>query len=358
MADVCNLPLKDGYFDKFDNDLARMARYSTDIFDNRGPEHIAKIALKEGKELKESWKRLGLSGYDNCIYQQICRHRYYIETLKTIPVGDDHAILSEISRKEVYEASAGKGKLLGHEVLETLISRSPMSEPSDSWLKVIISIAGDPRVNPAMPRYQKWWGLISKKLRTKVQGWLARFDLALFLEILKEYGRVSGDSDLKRMFPQREKFLKGLIDQGLVIQSRLFVSYKAEEFLRRYYKAEQLPAYALVNGQVSIIYLQVGNCHMVEGSHNFSLKIFPELPKSTRILNYSEKYFRNYDLNKYLCTDFENEVGKPYAKIIHNSLTWQNKAIQYLKKQGITLNIEKLFTPSDYETFKCRYGIF
>ena len=340
-----------------DNDLSRMYKARNMVFIADGPDKVASMAFKSGQDLKEIWQHTGLSGFDNCIFQQWCRHRYYIETLKNIPVGSNDPILSQVSKKEVYESAAGNGRKLGHEILDIMIRRSPDTGPSESWLKVILSIAGDPRVNPAMPRYQKWWGLIDHKLQEKARGWLARFDLVLFLEILKEYGRVSGDAAIQRMFPQREIFLKGLIDQGLVSNSRLFVNRKAEEFLRRYYKQKELPAYALVNGQVSIIYLQVGNCHMIEGSHNFSLKIFPQLPPNTEILDYAQKYFKNSDLNQSLCKRFESMVGEPYERITHNGLIWQKKAIDFLRGQGIRLDIEKLLTPSDYKTFKYRYGI-
>ena len=344
------------------SDLSKFSRYRNTIFFINGPSIIAKEALKEEMELYSKIKKLGLVGYDDTDYFNLCKYNYYIETLRNIPVGSDHKILNEISRKEVYEAAATDGRLLGHEILEILIDRSPVEAPSDRWLNIIFAIAGDPRVNRSSTKYQKWWAFLNKELIDKVTGWLSRVDLRLFFKILKDYSKERGDLNLKRMFPAREQFLIGLIDQGLVYHTRLFVSNSASKYLKKLYKASELPNYAYVKDtHRSIIYLNVGNCHMIEGTHNFSLRIFSKLAeKSRHILDPSKEIYQPNQLGKWLVEQYQSEFDDhDYIEIIHSpfSFSWQKKAIEYFCTHGIKLDLEKMFSPKDYEAYKYTHGL-
>ena len=51
-------------------------------------------------------------------------------------------------------------------------------------------------------------------------------------------------SDVERMFPPRKKFMEGLLSQGLVIQSRLFLSRQAVTELESRYRRDQIPEHA------------------------------------------------------------------------------------------------------------------
>ncbi|MEI8647018.1 EH signature domain-containing protein [Paraglaciecola sp. Hal342] len=91
-----------------------------------------------------------------------------------------------------------------------LIDRAPKQGVDESWQNAVIAIAGDPRVPKSHPRYMKWWSQLTNAQSKKVQGWLSKLDLKLFLEALEDYSKSSRDDDMIRMFPSRKHFLEGM----------------------------------------------------------------------------------------------------------------------------------------------------
>ena len=346
-----------------EHELALLARNSDLIFSLDGPTSVVRRAVVGNSSLPEQFKLLGLTGYGDSRYQKICQYQYYLKTLEEIPVGSDHEVLKEIVRKNVFQAPGSNGNMLGHEALQILIDRSSSQRVSEFWQSVILTIAGDPRVPRKSSRYQRWWALLGNERIQKVRGWLSRFDLNLFLRVLEDYGQAEGDESLQRMFPARKKFLEGLIEQGLVVTSRLFVGGIAREYLRRNFKKEELPEFAKVRDTYrSMIYLQVGHCHMIEGSHNCTLRIFPDFPEKTKIANYSFSDFTPYELGSGAESQYISEFGS-YApspasiRHVSNRLAWQHNAISYFQTQGIRLDVEKLFSRSDYQQYKRIHGV-
>lgn len=110
-----------------------------------------------------------------------------------------------------------------------------------------------------------------------------------------------------------------------------------------------------------MIHLQVGTCHMIEGSHNCKLWIFPKLPEGTNITQYSRRNFSPRDLSYNLENMYRQEFGQ-YAKepisITHYpDLAWQAKAIKFLQSEGVSPDIEKLLEPRSYRDYKFRHGL-
>lgn len=341
-------------------EIKNLHKCSDIIFRSDGPSHLVKSIIHP-YTLDDVFSKPGLQGYESGRFQSICRMLYYIETLKSIPVGKDHSVLAEVIKREVHEAPFDNDLLIGHKVLSILIDRSPDEDISDPWQNVILTIAGDPRVPKASPKFQKWWAFLTPQQIAKVNGWLSKVDLALFLTALEEHGRSSGNFDLQRMFPSRKKFLEGLIKQGLVKHSRLFIGTKADIFLRRIYKNKELPSYARVSdSHRSIIYLQVGNCHMIEGSHSFKLWIFSKIPEDNSIFNYTKNNFSVSNLSTEIVYACSNKflINYKYVDIVHSpfNFRWQHKAIEFLKNNGEQLDIEEIFTKQEYKSYKIMYG--
>jgi hypothetical protein len=345
-------------------DMISLANHRAMIFSLDAPIKLSEWVQEHKYELDVAFKKVGVAGHIQGRFGDLCRYRYYLESLKSMPVGQDDELLNELSKQAVFEAPAGSGQLLGHEIVSIMIDRSAKRGLlSDSWQKVILTIAGDPRVPKTSSKYQRWWALLGETRISLVRGWLSRFDLNLFLGVLDDYGRSSGDAELQRMFPSRKKFLEGLIDQGLVSQSRLFVNNRAEHYLKKNYDKEELPEYAKVNDSYrSMIYLQVGDLHMIEGSHSFKLWIFPKMPTDSLIFDYGRRLFwpahLSSDIQQKYVKEFGSSAPRP-ASIVHtpSRFSWQNKAIDYLEDHGISLDKEKLFNTSDYKQFKRIYGI-
>jgi hypothetical protein len=343
--------------------LNLLAKNRTRIFKSSGPEAVVSWSWKQSLELEESFDRLGLEAYCNGQYFLVCRYLYYLQELKSIPVGTYHKVLDEVTNSTVYMAPGKEMPLMGHDAISILIDRAKGDELSDEWMRVILDIAGDPRVAENSPNYQRWWSYLGLERIQIMRGWLSRLDLKLFLKVLDDFGKSSGDTDLKRMYPSRKRFLEGLIDHGLVTHSRLFINPRAEQFLKKGYNKEDLPEYARMSDTYrSMIYLKVGHVHLIEGSHSFKLWIFPKLPEATNILSYQHKLFSAPSLSSVLKGQYDNEFGygaAPPAEIVHQpkNFFWQHQAINRLKGFGIKLDVEKLFSKQDYTKYIRIHGL-
>lgn len=343
-------------------EISKLAQNRNLLFTLDGPQRVVDYATRLKIDLDVAFKELSLQNYHDTRFHRLCRYRYYLDTLKRLPVGKDDPVLKEVCKQDVYNAPAIEGRLLGHEVLAILIDRADRQDISDAWRGVILTIAGDPRVPNTSARFLKWWSILGVERQKKVRGWLSGFDLMLFLKALENYGEVSGNTDLQRMFKARKIFLEGLHSQGLVSHSRLFVGGSPERYLQSKYKKEELPEYARVkDSHRSMIYLQVGHCHMIEGSHSFKLWLFPKLPSNAAVVDYSKGVFYpghlSYSLEKLFEKEFGTHSKQPTAITHYPDLTWQNKAIEFLKSEKIYLDIEKLINPRDYSTYKNRFGL-
>ena len=332
------------------------------LFTINGPRNLVDYAQNRGIELEDIFKQFFLQNYHDTRFHRVCRSQYYLETLRQLPVGENDSVLTKICDPEVYHAPAGEGRLLGHEILTILIKRSSSQKASDEWQAVILSIAGDPRVPETSPRFRKWWSILGVDLQKKVKSWLSGFDLRLFLEALEDYGVVSRNTDLQRMFKARKLFLEGLHKQGLINEARLFVGGSPERYLLGKYKKDELPEYAKVHDTYrSMIYLQIGHCHMIEGSHSFKLWLFPKLPSEAKIRSYSEKTFTprmlSYGLENHYRQEFGQDAKAPIAVVHRYNLAWQAAAIKFLQNENIYPDISKLVEPEYYQYYKSRFGL-
>lgn len=334
------------------------------IFSAYGPSQVVNQAKKEGIDLDVLLKRYSLIGFANARYIQLCRYQYYLQTLKSIPVGENHPILAEVVKQDVVNSPFAAKRLLGHEILEILIDRCPGNDISASWQSAILEIAGDPRVPVSSRRYQQWWSLLGEARIKRVRSWLSRFDLKLFLEVLEQSALESGNLDMKRMFPERKVFMQGLLNEGLVSDSRLFLSRTAEQYLKTAYRKEELPEYARVSTRdTSAIYLLIDQkVHMLEGSHSRKLKLMNRLPQSLELLKPEKTQFDNETFVNRPIARYTNEFGgesaeEGFEEFSHNGhLLWQHKAINFLERHGVNVDFRSLIPSSQVRQYKERFG--
>ncbi len=244
------------------------------------------------RNFEEAIRQYGLATQSDSRLVTLARARYYVACLEELPIGKDSELLEKVIQPEIRDAPLDRsGKLIGHEVLSILISRADPNSVSEPWRNTILSIAGDPRVPRSHLNYQRWWSRLQDELIKKVCGWLAGFDLKLFLSALEQYGKDRQDQELQRMYPARKRFLEGLLEQRIIKNTRLFIGPDMERYLRQRYEQEELPAYANVRGSRSMIYLDVDGVHIIEGSHNRAIYGVPRLPQQSRILDFGFKKF-------------------------------------------------------------------
>ena len=340
--------------------LSLYAKHRALLFSVNAASKLAERA-DASRDFEETIKQYGLATQADSRLVTLARAYYYLARLEALPVGADDPLLEKVTQPEIRDAPLG-GELIGHAVLHSLISRADASSVSDAWRNTILSIAGDPRVPHSHQNYVNWWARLERELIDKVRGWLAGFDLKLFLSALEQYGEDRNHEYLQRMYPARKRFLEGLLNQGRVNNTRLFISPDMEQYLAAAFDEKELPDYAIVRGSRSMIYLNVAGVQILEGSHNRAIYGVPRLPQASRILDFSIRKFHERDLGRGLLEQYALEFNghrrdQLEVRHISENFKWQHQVIQYLQRQGVTLGIEKLFTPQDYFRYKRIHGL-
>ncbi len=344
---------------KLSQTLARLAEHAENLFAIEGPAWVARYARRGGLPLAAAAVSLGLPLEREGRFFTQCKNMYYLDTLEELQVGQDHEVLHELVQKDVYESAYEGGWLLGHKVIQILVDKaSGHKEMPDNWLRIILTIAGDPRVSTRMPNYVRWWALLGEKYIKRVRQWLSKMDLVLFLKILEDYALHSGDIEMQRMFPARRRFLEGIYEKGLVRDSRLFLSRQAQRYLKHNYRESDIPAYSRVNdASRSVIYLNIDGRYVVEGTHNFSLWVYQQLPPGNPIEDYEQNVIDIRDLGVGLQEQYQAKFGRKDVTNIRHVSGWQHRAITALRELGTYVNPSDILTSEDYRRYRRMYGV-
>ena len=345
---------------KFSQTLARFVKHAGTLFTIHGPERVVEQARKDGLPLETVASRLGLPMERDGRFFTQCKNIYYLDVLKELQVGQDHEVLRELVRKDTYESAYESGWLLGHKVVQIMVDKAAgRQEMPDNWLRVILSIAGDPRVSTRAVNYVRWWARLGSEYVKQVRQWLSRMDIELFLEVLEDYTKHSADPALKRMFPARKQFLKGVFEKRLVRDARLFLSGRAEDYIRHHYRENDIPAYSRVgDASISVIYLNIDGKHVVEGTHSFSLRIYQRLPRRNPIEDYERGTVSTRALGKGLWEDYVFEFGYDgVVDITHYPASWQRKALVAFRELGTHIDPSDVLNSKDYQEYRRRYGV-
>jgi hypothetical protein len=291
-------------------------------------------------------------------FYECCQQLYYLKTLDRLQVGQDDPILPELARPHVHEARFRKGWLLGHEIIRRIVAKaSDHPQLPDNWLRLILTIAGDPRIRVGSQRFTKWWACLDPEETRRVRRWLSRMDLGLFLEVLEDYSNHAGP-EMQRMFPARERFLRGLFEAELITDSRLFLSRRADRFVRRNHQDREVPAYATnSDSEKSVFYLNIGGYHVFEGTHNFSFWIYRDLPAKSPADDYETCKFNIRDLGMGLKERVNREIGEWPFNVSHCS-DWQHHVLREFDKLGVNIDPASVLTEGDYRRYRKKHGVY
>ena len=333
--------------------------YDQNLISPDGAKWVADQAITNNKDFDQVIHELELDQYQSGDFMESALRIYYVEQLKTIATNQPHELLVEVQKKEVYQSRFDKSELLGHKILKILIERAPSKDIHESWLNVIMAIAGDPRIPNSHQRYITWWSHIPLHFISKVRGWLSRLDLKLFLEALEDFSASSYDPEMKRMYPSRKRFLEGLYDKELIQNTRLYMCRQMAHYLKKNYKSEHLPDFSIVaDNDKSIIYVDLGEAHIIEGSHSCYLWIYKTLDSSATVFDYSKTQETYSGLTAGLDRKMWNKGAGSKAKITHSpaNFSWQRKAVDTLKDLGVPVTMKDVLTPDDYRACVRRFG--
>ncbi len=324
-----------------------------------GPSRLVSKVRDDGRELGEALVELGLQGFDDGRYGDICRAYFYLDTLRHLPLGEWHSVMDELLKPSVSKSPFEGSKRVGHVALEILIDRAGQ-EPGDAWQNFILSLAGDPRIASTASNYREWWQPLGEARIQKVRGWLSKEDLRLFLQAVEQFGIETQNSDLQRMFPARKLFLEGLFRLKLIRNTRLLLGGKAQLSVKRILGKDVKTSFARMDGQMNdkaVIYLDCGDFHLVEGSHSFKIWVYLAAPGEA-LRTYERNAFSHYDLTTTIPATYKKLYPTlRYDAFVHTPHTWQNKVFSFLADNGIELDTEQLLSPSDYKYQLNRFGI-
>lgn len=324
-----------------------------------GPRHLAERVRQGGRELGETFMELGLHGFDDGRYGDICRAHFYLETLRHLPPGESDPVLDELLKPAVAKAPFEGARRIGHVALEILIDRAGQ-EAGEVWQNFILNLAGDPRISSSAVNFREWWQPLGEERIQKVRGWLSKEDLRLFLQAVEQYGLETANTEMQRMFPARKRFLEGLFKLKLIRNTRLLLGGKAQQSVKRILGKDVKTSFARMDGQMTdkaVIYLDCGDFHLVEGSHSFKIWVYLAAPGDA-LRTYERNTFSHYDLTTTVPGTYKTLYpGLPYDAFVHTPHAWQNKVLTFLAENGIALDVEQLLSAEDYRLQLRKFGI-
>ena len=198
------------------------------------------------------------------------RQYLFLDQLRSIPVGENAPVIAELVQPMVNLAPHVRGQLLGHAALEILLDRAD-TFPGDVWRDAVVEVAGDPRLNYS-DTYRRWWPTLGADAEERVMSWLAIADLSAFLGLLTAF--AENDPAMKRMLSSRRKLLDGLVTEGVVRRSRLFLGEDVRRFVHRLGLQQRRWDFAKLRQPREKALLFDVDFHLIEGSHNTRLWAF------------------------------------------------------------------------------------
>lgn len=341
-------------------DAVEAVREKPELFlSTAGPVELAARIVDSGDSWRDYLRANGLSDVDAGRFGRLVRNQVYIERLKREDPDQPSTILRELNDVDVLEFPVDEGRTFGHDLLETL-ALVPPSTPHQEWVDVTLEIAGDPRLSSSA-QWRKWWEVVSPQARQAVTRWLSAADIHVFLEAVLAHGKQTSDESLLRMYPERKKFLEGLLESGQVEETRVFLGRRVFQSLKRSLGANQVGTIGafVSDADKAIILLNCGDFQLVEGSHNFSVHAF---------LGEPDRLFTDWATREITLDDIRYEMkrrhrlrnnarwGVSTTEVRHQGF-WQDPLIRFLHESGNATQPEKLLPSAQYTKLKYERGI-
>lgn len=311
----------------------------------RGHEFLANTALYRNQNLPDVAKQYNIPLRDSRFYEKALM-THYLTRLNRLAPNENAEILHEIAQPEVYDIRLNRRFLVGHQIITKLMDKliDAGQEPSELWRNVLLRIGGDPRLPPMTRSYSKWWDPIDRlrperRYPQAMRSWLSKADLDLFLKIMADFAKSQGDSNLQRMYPERERFLRGLFKKGLIRETRLFLGRQVLKYLEASGAEEHAKMCVKIKdgGRSALFYLNLGSAHLIEGSDNCKMRIMDRLPQKSCLSSFQMEVY-NRELRAGLKDQYIREFldDKGYKEFTHRSV-WQTLAVSYLKGMGVQI---------------------
>lgn len=313
------------------------------------PDAIARLALEQDRDLPSVMRDAGLGDYAKGQYAEAARQRLYLDRIAEADPQQSYDWLSDLCQSDVADAPAPDGRRFGHLVLEAMTDHRTDS-PSREWESTILKIGDDPRARGTV-NWNKWWSRIPPENLRRVIAWLSGEDIRLFLEAVEVFGRKNNKTDLLRMFSDRERFLKGLLELKMVQETRLFAGPSARSAIRQIMGTDLRTSITQITGgnysDTAVIFMNCGNFHIVEGSHNFKMRVLrgkpPEIMSDWKMGRIDYSGFLNG-------VEHSRSPGEDYVSLTHNvHKKWISDALLFIEHAGQYVPPEDVMTAETYQ---------
>lgn len=315
------------------------------IISPRGHEFLANTALYRNENLPDVAKQYNIPLRESRFYEKALI-THYLTRLNRLAPNENAEILHEIAQPEVYAVRLDSRLMVGHKIITMLMGKliNAAKEPTELWRNVLLRIGGDPRLPPTSLSYSQWWDRIDRLWPEReypkvMRGWLSKADLDLFLKIMAAFAKSQGDSNLQRMYPERERFLRGLFKKGLIRETRLFLGRQVLKYLENSGADEHAKMCVKIKdgGRSALFYLDLGRAHLIEGSDNCTMRIMDRIPQKSCLSKFPIEVY-NRELRTGLRDQYFSEflTDKGYKEVIHRTV-WQNLAVGFLIEMGVQI---------------------
>ncbi|MCK9792326.1 EH signature domain-containing protein [Isoptericola sp. 4D.3] len=337
-------------------DLVEVARSSGRYLTRAdGPQLFARELVATGTTPENHPEARALCGNDQGRYARVLRNCYYLAQVAAADhTTDGHAFLGDATARATTLRRDEDDRRFGIAVLTALLDKPDDRMPSASWVEAVVEVGGDPR-HEQNPAWREWWTYIPDDLRARAVRWMSGADLRAFLGAVRLYAEQNGKRDMQRMFQRRERFLVGLYESGLVRDTRLILGADVRRTVRRMTTLGRIDA-PLFKDQASdtaIVFVDCGDFHLVEGSHNFKLHVYMG-PPSPDLTDPRARVFTRDTLTKVIPSrhierhpDGELSFGAWTHDVGGN---WLRGSLDFLRDRGVRLDESALVSDADLAT--------
>lgn len=314
-------------------DLLAAFRLRADVVTElTGPAHAAAEMRRVDTTLARWLADHGLVGSDGGRFGQLLRQAVHLERLRAADPSrpEELGFLEELTPESLVLAPGTDGLQFGHAVLRAMTDR-PGANPSEPWVATILAIAGDPRLTHTTP-WAHWWRPLPPEHAATMRRWLSIEDLKLFLDAVETFGRTAERLDLQRMFPARKRFLLGLYESGIVVETRLIMGDGARSsVLHQLGRVRSDISRYASERNTAVIVVDCGAFFLVEGSHNFQLYLYAGRPL-TELVDRRTRVFDAPLLKEDLPDRHtrSHPYGLGAVESVRHLGLWQGRALEYL----------------------------
>lgn len=295
--------------------------------------------LRTNETLVHKLGEYGLYYVANGAFINRSRYQMYIRRTELEDLNNLSKLLQEVENNKIYLAdyikdnkAKEKNYLIGHKIIEILLVRLEeyLTNIKDyqNILDFILAISGDPRSSNTTEAYVKWWGILGEDNISKMKRLLSSFDLNMFLETYENYITRNGIENEQRMFIERKSFLRGMLEENLIQETKLFVGSDMEYYLKETYKNSNIrPTYFSITdaSRMCVIFMKFNNYMFTEGAFNCTFRMYSDAD-SIKVFQSKKKNYTYREIGKGL-----EETANVVATQIHSG-NWQNRILNEFRR--------------------------